>query len=267
MNAIFQYILFILIGYVCGAVANFIVEWFYLRRSFLPEEEAEAIHTLGWVKFLVWPWACGACSQMKKIRIMLVEIVLAFLAVWLWKAELRTVELWWALPVLVYFTVVMVMDMEYRVVLHPISMAGAVLGLVVGTYRFTSGSMTFSEGLLTSLLGGVGGFAIMFLFYKLGEFFLRLVNRRREEEVDEVALGFGDVNMSGVMGLFIGWPPVILGMIFAIFAGGAVSILFIVFSLVAKRFKAFAAIPYAPFLVLATLVMLFFPDWVISLIG
>jgi leader peptidase (prepilin peptidase)/N-methyltransferase len=89
---------------------------------------------------------------------------------------------------------------------------------------------------------------------------MRWVNRRRGDQIDEVALGFGDVNMAGVVGLFLGWPPIILGLLFAIFSGGGFSILFVIVSLFLRKFRAFAALPYAPFLALAALLMLFFPN-------
>ena len=73
--------------------------------------------------------------------------------------------------------------------------------------------------------------------------------------------------MAGVVGLFIGWPPIILGLLFAIFFGGVVSILFVIVTAVTGKFRAFAALPYAPFLAFAALVMLFFPGFIINLIG
>jgi leader peptidase (prepilin peptidase)/N-methyltransferase len=85
--------------------------------------------------------------------------------------------------------------------------------------------------------------------------------------INEVALGYGDVNMAGVVGLFLGWPPIVLGLLFAIFTAGVVSILFIVISLVIRRFRAFAAMPYAPFLAFAAIVMLFFPEQIAKLLG
>ncbi len=85
--------------------------------------------------------------------------------------------------------------------------------------------------------------------------------------MDEVALGFGDVNLAGVVGLFLGWPPIILGLLFAVFIGGMVSIFLIFFNLFRKEFQAFMAMPYAPFLAIAALVMLFFPDQIAGLLG
>lgn len=258
MALIFQYFLVILAGYVAGALVSFVSDWYYVRREFLGDVTIRELREAGWVKYLVWPFRVRTVPMAHKIRVLIVEAVYILLALWMWITRPESVELWWGILALVYFGIVIVMDIEFRVVLHPISIAGAVLGVVVGTYL---------RGIGVTLLGGIVGFAVMFLLYKLGELFMNWINRRRNEMIDEVALGYGDVNMAGVVGLFLGWPPIILGLLFAVFFAGVVSILFIVISLVIRRFRAFAAMPYAPFLALAALVLLFFPEQIANLLG
>ena len=258
MPKFLQYIGFILVGYLSGGFVNFIVDWFYIRRKFLEENIENEILDLGWFQYLVWPFASQFTGLLKKLRIVFVQVLFVGLTLILGISPPERVEFWWGLPVLIYFTIVIVMDVEYRVVLHPISLAGVLLGAIVGVYL---------RGPLVTFLGGVVGFLVMFLLYKFGEVFMRWVNRRRGEEIDEVALGFGDVNLSGVVGLFLGWPPVILGLLFAIFTGGIVSIIFVIGSLVLRKFKMFSALPYAPFLAIAALIMLFFPDAIAALIS
>lgn len=251
MTAFLPYLIVGLAGYLTGGIVNYIVEWFYIDREAYTDEVIEQIRAVGWLRYITWPFSTGNSRFWQKLRILVVELLFIAFAIWLWFTPPSQVDFWWGFLVLAYFSVVIIMDVEYRVVLHPVSFVGGVLGLLVGIYL---------RGASVTLIGGAVGYVVMFLFYKLGEVFIRWVNRRRGEEVDEVALGFGDVNLSGVVGLFLGWPPIILGLFFAVFAGGFVSILFIVISVVIRRFRAFAAMPYAPFLALAALVMLFFPN-------
>ncbi len=74
---------------------------------------------------------------------------------------------------------------------------------------------------------------------------------------DEVALGFGDVNLAGILGLLLGWPAIASGLLFAVLAGGLISLFIIVGMLITKKYKAFTAIPYAPFLILSALFLLY----------
>jgi len=154
MATILQYLALVLAGYLSGVFVNFIVEWFYLRRRFLDQECEQEIRKVGWRRFLTWPFSVSNCPTAHKIRILLVEMVFIFLAIWLWVSPPERVEFWWGFPVVIYFAIVVVMDIEYRVVLHPISIAGVVLGSLVGVYQ---------HGVKVTFIGGVIGFLVMFL--------------------------------------------------------------------------------------------------------
>jgi leader peptidase (prepilin peptidase)/N-methyltransferase len=240
-------------GYLSGALVNFIVDSLYLRRRFVSEEFADFLGEGGWIKYLSNPFSVSSAARRFQVRVLIVEIIFTGLLLWFGLARPDRVEFWWGLPVLIYFAVVIVMDIEFRIVMHPVSWAGAALGLGVGIYL---------RGPVVTLLGGAIGYALMFLLYKLGEIFVKVINRRRGTSIDDVALGFGDVNMSGVVGLFLGWPPIFLGLLVAVITAGLVSVILIGGALLLRRYRAFAAMPYAPFLALAALVMLFFPEWV-----
>jgi len=163
---------------------------------------------------------------------------------------------WGGLLILAYFGIVVVIDYEHRLILHPISVVGAGIGLFIGSYL---------HGIGSALLGGVVGFGSMLLLYWLGEILLRLAARLRGQTVDDVALGFGDVNLSGVIGLLLGFPGVVLGLFLAILIGGAVSFLYLVFMLVLRRYRMFMALPYGPFLVSGAVILLFFRNFIASL--
>jgi len=162
------------------------------------------------------------------------------------------------LVVLVYFGAVVLIDLEYRLIMHPVSIVGAVLGLGVGVMRV---------GWTKALLGGVVGFAIMGLLYLLGVALIKLVSRARGRPVNDVALGFGDVNLSGVLGLMLGSPLVIYALVAAVLTGGVVSLVYLIIKLITRRYQAFMALPYGPFLVLGAVIFIFFRDLVLALIG
>ncbi len=76
-------------------------------------------------------------------------------------SDSERVQIWWGIPVLIYFAIVIVMDVEFKIVMHPISIAGAMMGLVVGTYL---------RGAVVTLVGGAVGFVVMYLLFKLGNY-------------------------------------------------------------------------------------------------
>ncbi|MCD6425647.1 MAG: prepilin peptidase, partial [Anaerolineales bacterium] len=117
-----------------------------------------------------------------------------------------------------------------------------------------------NHGVFYTLLGGAAGFGTMLILYLLGNLFIKFLSKTRGEEIDEVALGFGDVNLAGVIGLLLGWPGVVGGLFLAIILGGVVSGIFLMIQFIRKRYKALQALPYGPFLVLSTIILLVLSD-------
>ncbi len=167
---------------------------------------------------------------------------------------------WFPFPLafllLVYLALVLVIDLEHRLILHPVSLVGAVLGLGIGIYLH-SRQTTLTAGVLNTLAGGAFGFGVMLVFYFIGEWYVRRMSKKRGLSPEEVALGFGDVNLTGILGLLLGWPAISAGLLFAVFAGGMASLVIVVRLLISKKYRAFTAIPYAPFLILSALYLLY----------
>jgi leader peptidase (prepilin peptidase)/N-methyltransferase len=191
--------------------------------------------------------------------------VVAFAYFWLFPSKALGIPL--GMLVLVYFGIITVIDLEHRLILHPTSLAGAVLGLVVGTYihsRVNDNGILI--GLGKSLLGGVVGFGVMFLLYQLGALVSRYRARRLQTagqaDDGEEALGGGDVYLAGVLGLMLGWDFIPFGLAWGIIFGGLVSLLFVVVLLVRRRYLDTALmtfIPYGPFFILGAALLLFHP--------
>jgi leader peptidase (prepilin peptidase)/N-methyltransferase len=185
-----------------------------------------------------------------------VEIIFIICAVLLWRRPVEMLGFWASFVLLAYFGVVIVIDMEHKLILHPVSIFGAVLGAVIGVNL---------HGWKTTLFGGLAGYGIMFALYALGAGWLWLVNRRRGQKVDDVALGYGDVNLSGILGLILGWPGIIEGLTLAILIGGVVSLVYLLVMVISRKYQFFSAIPYGPFLIAGTVLLIFFRDTLQSL--
>jgi leader peptidase (prepilin peptidase) / N-methyltransferase len=151
---------------------------------------------------------------------------------------------------LAYFILVAVIDIEHRLILGPISQFGVVLGLLIGIYL---------HNVLYTLIGGLAGAGIMWLLYLAGRLFSRYLSKRREEPIDEEALGFGDVYIAAIIGLILGWPGITAGLLGAILLGGLISGLYLLVMVIAKRYHSNTALPYAPFLLLAVVLLLYYP--------
>lgn len=74
------------------------------------------------------------------------------------------------------------------------------------------------------------------------------------------AMGFGDVKLAFFMGLFLGWPNILVAMSLAFSAGAIVGLVLIFF----KRKTMRSEVPFAPFLVLGTFGALFWGEQLVD---
>jgi len=130
-------------------------------------------------------------------RTWVVEAVYIGISLWLWYHPPSRLGFAISLCLLVYFGIVTIIDIEHKLILNITSLVGAFLGFGVGVYL---------HGLVSTLLGGIAGFLAMLSLYLIGFGFMRIMGRWRGQKVEEEALGFGDVNLCGIIGLILGGP-------------------------------------------------------------
>lgn len=244
-------ILVIIIGWISGVFVNYISDIFPVKRRFVKPFCLQCHGPLSVLDFLFLR-KCNVCGHPRKFRYWIVEVIYILASLWLWYQPPDKLGYIFGMVVLIYFGVVFVIDLEHRLIMHPVSLVGAVLCLGIGWHL---------HGLVSTLIGGGFGFIIFLGLYYLGDLFARWVSRLRRETLNEVALGFGDVNLSGVLGLLLGWPGIAVGLVLAIFLGGAVSLLYLLGMFVTRRYRTFAAIPYGPFLIASAFILVFLKSY------
>lgn len=148
------------------------------------------------------------------------------------------------------FLLIVVIDLEHRLILNAVVAPAAVVFAILGT-------LDPGRGPLKTLLGGLVGFLAFYLLYLLGGLFGRVVSRLRGSPLSEVPFGFGDVNLAGLIGLVLGWQGVLVALVLGIFAAGAFSLVYMAWMAARRRYSAFTPFPYGPFLVLGALAVYF----------
>jgi len=161
---------------------------------------------------------------------------------------------------LTYFGVVFVIDMEHRLILHPTSIVGSLLALITGI---------ISHGVTRTLVGGLAGFLFMLVIYYFGVLFSRFragrMRSRGLETDDEEALGAGDVILTGVLGLAVGWPLIWFSILLTIMLAGIVGLLSLLYLVIIRKYRENALMvfmPYGPFLLLSAFAIIFLPNLV-----
>ncbi len=193
---------------------------------------------------------CPYCGTWRGWRPLLVEAASAAGFLWLVRIDPRPANFAAAALIGTIFLLIVVIDIEHRLILHVVSIPAAGLIALIGV-------LDPQRGPVKTVLGGLAGFGFFLLLYALGGVFARWMSRLRGQALEEVAFGFGDVMLAGVIGLTVGWPGVILALFLGIAAAGTFSLLFLTAMLLSRRYRPFVPIPYGPFMVLGALAVYF----------
>lgn len=237
----------LVLGWLGAQLVNYLADVLPLHRKLVSPECSNCEQGKTWAQYLFLS-ACDQCGIRVRVRHLALQILGPVLGGLLFYFPIQNLGNYGAVLWMLYFGLVVVIDLEHRLILHPVSWFGGFIGLVFGV---------LNHGWINTLIGGAAGFGIMLIFYFLGDLFVRLLSKSRGEEIAEVALGFGDVNLAGVLGLLLGWPGIVGGIFLAIILGGVVSGIYLLVQSIRKKYQAFQALPYGPFLVISAILLFY----------
>ncbi len=190
---------------------------------------------------------CRYCGARIPLRDLLVELacgaIFAYLA---WHYGLEP-ELAFAVVYASLFILIFAIDLEQGLVLNSVVLVGVVLALVFSFFwgEYDEFWPQVGPGIVVSaLLGGAAGFAIMLLPY--------LISRG--------GMGAGDVKLAGFIGLVVAFPQVLVALLVGIIAGGLVAIMLLLLRLKGRK----EAIPFGPFLAVGAMVALLWGGQIID---
>ena len=135
-------------------------------------------------------------------------------------------------------------DLKHQIIPNRLNLTLFETGLAftfITTIADTSrGLNTFTNNIIGMLVGG----GIFLLINAIGGII-----------AGKEAMGFGDVKLMGALGLFFGWFPIIIVSVMAFLLAAIISIGILIF----RRKKINEYIPFGPFIVLASFILMFTP--------
>jgi len=182
-----------------------------------------------------------------------------FLLIFPWFPQVLNLLYLWAIASLL--VVIFVYDLKHYII--PDKVIFPAIGLaffwrvfeqfefgILDLFRISNFEFGISLPLVQSIVAGIGASLFFFAIY--------VFSKGR-------AMGFGDVKLAFFMGLFLGFPSILVALFVAFLFGGVLGLALIL----AKKKSMKSEVPFGPFLVLGTFVALFWGehllDWYLNM--
>lgn len=227
-----EIIVFVL-GMILGSFANLIIFRLHTGESII-FGKSKCLYcgkNLKWFElipiasFIFQKGRCRDCETRLSFQYPIVELLSGLLFVFVWLKFLNySPEFFFSLAFWFFLFLASIYDLKHQILPEEFILSALILA-IIGKFFF------FSNDFLSSLIAGFSIFAFFVLLW--------LITKRR-------GIGFGDAKMALGLGVFLGFPKAVFGLIFSFWLGALVGIYLILF----KKAGMKTPIPFGPFLFL-----------------
>jgi leader peptidase (prepilin peptidase)/N-methyltransferase len=241
----------ILAGLALGSFANVIIYRVPRNKSIVRPRSACTTcgNMIPWydniplVSYFVLRGKCRFCKSRISIMYPFVELLTAFLFGMIFIVFGPVLESVWYMSFVFILIITAFVDLEHMIIPQSFVNAGLILAV--------SGLITFWDNRwISALIGALITAGVLYLAGILGK---AMFNKE--------SMGFGDVLLGLITGLFLGWKLSIM-MLFLTFCSAAVILLIL---MAFKKVKTGVHVPFGPFMALGSVLSLFFGEYLIDL--
>ncbi|OPX29143.1 MAG: hypothetical protein B1H08_04535 [Candidatus Omnitrophica bacterium 4484_171] len=218
------------------------------------------------ISFIALGGRCRNCRRPISLRYPLVELITAVLFLFLYSRYHLTLSF---LKLTLFFSLLVVVsfiDIDYHAIPAYLCFLGIAAGLAFGVYKtfieFKAGKVD-NLIIITDFKNLLFGLGFTYFFKFFGDVALNIYlsfKNKDSIEGEKEALGLGDVDFMGMVGLFLGIKAVVLTFFIAPF----IAIIYSVFAII---FKKSHLIPYLPYLSLAAFISFLWGNNILAFLG
>lgn len=241
-------ILIFLMGMCVGSFLNVCIYRIPLEKSIVfPSSECpncnqklSAIDMIPVLGYIILKGKCRYCKNPISARYPLVELLTGL--IWLLIYSKYGLSIETAALVFLYTLLIPVVfiDLKYMIIPNGLVLAGLIGGIVLSLYHIFISPFSLYESTLwyTPLLGMISASGILLFIAIIGFIIYK----------NDGAMGMGDVKLFIPIGMFLGWKLALFTLFLSIMLGGIISIFLLIFKIKDRK----SAIPFGPFIVIAT---------------
>ncbi len=245
---------FLIVGLIIGSFLNVIIYRTPRKISIIKpgshclncQNKIKWYDNIPIIGYLLLKGKCRTCGQKISIRYPLVEGLTGILFAAAYLKFGFTVEFLLALIFLAVGIVIIFIDLDFQIIPNLTVIIILILGIAkVLLVYFTEGRSAIDY----YLLGFIVGFGVLFVIRLLGQLVFK-----------QEAMGWGDIKLMTVAGLFLGVGNIILTILFSSIIAAVIELTLLK---TGKRKKG-DLIPFGPYLIIAMIITLFFGSEIIN---
>ena len=194
------------------------------------------------ISFLLLKGKCRQCKKPISFQYTLVEFLslISFLSIYyLYGISLTTLLL---IILAIIFIIIFFIDLKHFIIQNSLTFPLMVLGFIKS---FIPNLDEIFPNYIDSLIGGLFGYGIIWSII----FFYKQVRKKE-------GMGLGDAKLFAVIGFWFGW----ISIPFVIFLSSIIALLSVIPDLIKNSKKMTTQIPFGPYIIIGTLVYLFFEN-------
>ena len=194
------------------------------------------------ISYLLLNGKCRKCNKPISFQYVIVELIsaISFISIYsIYGSSLTTLLL---CILSLGFIIIFFIDLEHFIIPDVVTFPLMVLGFIKS---FDPNLNSIFPNYLNSLIGGLLGYGIIWSII----YFYKQVRKKE-------GMGLGDAKLFGVVGFWFGW----LAIPFIIFLSSIIALLSVVPSLLKNSRTMSSQIPFGPYIIIGTLIYLFFEN-------
>jgi prepilin signal peptidase PulO-like enzyme (type II secretory pathway) len=260
---LFFYVIVFLFGLTVGSFLNCVIYRLGTGESFLKGRShcPHCKHTLSWqdlipiFSFLILKGKCRYCHQKISIQYPLIELATAILFTLIIHYTFPNFLLsTFYLLLSSFLIVIFVYDLKHYIIPDKVIYPAIAIALIFNFKFLIFNQFSPKESLWLPTGQAIFKYAILSAVLAAAFFlFIFLISRGKW-------LGFGDVKLGFLMGLFLSFPKILVSLFFAYLIGAIIGIGLIL----AKKKTLKSEVPFGPFLVTGTFIALFWGNQLIN---
>lgn len=242
-----------LFGLIVGSFLNCVIFRLEKGKSFLKGRSycPHCKHQLTWrdlipvLSFVILRRRCRYCKKLISWQYPIVELATGILFVLIINTQLSAINYQLSIISYIYYLlivsfliIIFIYDLKHFIIPDKVLYPAITISFL---YLIINNQLSIINYSLVAL--GVSSFFLFIYLFSKGK-----------------CLGFGDVKLAILLGLFLGWPRIVLALFLSFVIGGIIGLGLIISS--KKKLKS--EVPFAPFLIFGALTALFWGEQIIA---